>query len=1169
VSALDVCALPLAGRHLIEASAGTGKTWTITSLVLRLLLGHSGALETAVTPRRLGEILIVTYTRAATEELRGRIRDRLRQAVAAFAGAKVPPEDTVIRTLLESSSDRDADLRRLELAATELDLASIFTIHGFAQRALRRNAFESMISFAADISEDDDEVVTETIRDVWRERVYPLATLPATLLTAERDVGQFVATLRGLLGKHDVELRNVPPRSWEQLLQDVAGQEQRLLAWWRENGGPARAAMKDVKLNKGGPEAFSAGAALLDAACGGGALLDREALYGLSRDHLAGKLARKKGNALPELALFDLAEELLRTGAALAARLLADARDTARERLAAIKQHSGLLGYDDLLRLLREGLEGPGAEPLARAIRTQFPVALIDEFQDTDPQQWAVFGRIWCTPDTALFLVGDPKQAIYAFRGADVQAYLKVRRETPSLHTLDTNYRSVDALLRALHALFTLRQDNDPFLGGGDMPLHRVKGSGKPEAEPLLREGSPPEPLLVLRLDPASPIAGGNYRTRIAAASADHLCGLLLEARHGRLQLAGRELRANDIACLVRDRYDARELARELARRGVPCAFRGRESVYAGAQARELYQLLAAVLEPGSERLLRAALGSALLGRTAAELDALLGDERAFAREQSRFLGFAEELRAFGVQATLRRLLFAYDVPARLLALPEGERALTDCLHLVELLQAEREALDCDEALLARFAQHLADPDGEREAQQLRLESDANRVQIVTLHAAKGLEYPVVYLPFMPLYRPLKEPYFHDPDTLAPCYDLRASEESKPLAERECLAEDMRLLYVGLTRAAHLCVLGVADTSYGNSSQSTLARTALGYLLGADLDDAATAIARLDSLPHTAIVDAASIPPARLPAQTGATLAPRAREFSRSIERDWQSSSYSALIRRVSARAELVFRQPELLGDEDAQRARARNLFTFPRGAHHGSFLHGVLERADFSAAGRSAAVQQSLARALMQEGYESAWLPVLATMLDDILDCALDGSRLRLRNLEPRQRIAEMAFEFPLAPLDAPRLSALLGAHEPLAREAQPLSFASVRGMLSGFIDLVFEHEGRYYVADYKSNHLGDELQHYAPPRLRESIMEHRYDLQYALYTVALSRLLRTRLGAAYDYDTHVGGVYYLFLRGMRATAGRAHGVYHTRLSRGLVEALDAMFAGATRDVA
>ncbi|MBK6288109.1 MAG: exodeoxyribonuclease V subunit beta [Gammaproteobacteria bacterium] len=1156
---LDPLTLPLHGRRLIEASAGTGKTYAITSIVLRLLLGHDGT-ATGVNPRRIEQILIVTFTRAATEELRGRIRARLREARLAFEEDAGISEDEFIAQLRLASSDRVVDHRRLALAEMDLDLASIFTIHGFASRMLQRNAFESGASFAADISEDDRRVVEEALRDVWRERVYPLAALPASTVLDESSAREFIDRARQLLGKQGLRFDNLPAASWSELLQELADGEYTLLDWWRAHGSSVRGVMGSTKLNKSGKEAFCASLAALEA--GEPTALDRMIVSGLSQSFLESQLNKAaKGNSLPDLDLFRLADRVLDTGRQLSARLLFDALELARTRLAELKERTGLLGYEDLLRLLEKGLAAPGGgERLAAAIREQYPVALIDECQDTDPLQWCVFERIYDAPGTGLFLVGDPKQAIYAFRGADVYAYLRVRREAGESYTLDTNYRSVEPLIRSLNALFGLRKDKDPFRGKGDMPYVEVRPSHRPDAKPLTRDGEPLAPLQLLAHLDDRPIGTGDYRARMARLAAGHMAGLLADVS---VRIGERRLEAGDIACLVRGWPDALALASELQRYAIPYVYRGRDSVFGSAAALDVHQLLAAVLDPGSERHLRAALGCALLGYGAAELDSLLGDERALLEVQQRFFVHARRLREHGVQAALRRLLFEHEVPARVLAQPDGERRLTNCLHLLELLQAERETLDSDEALLARLAERIANPDGEREEQQLRLESDARRVQIVTLHSSKGLEYPVVYLPFPAHYRKADEPLWHDRESLHLRYDLEGNEDSLARADEERLAEDMRLLYVGLTRAVHCCVLGVADIVHGSSKKSDLERTAFGYLLGAQEGEARAALERLIALPGAVLFDPeAALPLACTEKEEPEELA--AREFTAAIERDWSATSYSALVRTVSERAERAFRQPELGGVERSRRDGGdRGIFGFERGAEAGSFLHGLLERVDFSQPAAAPANAGLIATALARSAREAQWQPALEQMIDDVLGCTLDGESLRLADLSAAQRIVEMGFELPLAPLAASELNRLLLQHEPLAARGAALGFATIRGMLSGFIDLVFEYRGRYFVADFKSNHLGASVEDYAPPMLEASIAEHRYDLQYVLYSVALQRFLRARLGAAYDPDLHLGGVYYLYLRGMRRAAGAAYGVFHTRPAQALIDALDALFAG------
>lgn len=315
------------------------------------------------------------------------------------------------------------------------------------------------------------------------------------------------------------------------------------------------------------------------------------------------------------------------------------------------------------------------------------------------------------------------------------------------------------------------------------------------------------------------------------------------------------------------------------------------------------------------------------------------------------------------------------------------------------------------------------------------------------------------------------------------------------------------------------------------------------------------------------MLDAAALRSCVLDAATTTDAPLHWRTFATRIERDWQASSYSALARHLAAASDEPFRQPELRAEATAVApVQEHGIFTFPRGARHGSFLHGLFEKIDPATTGGTGTKREMLAESLLRDGYAPDWLPVMEQLFDDVLDCALDNGALRLRSLPPAARIAEMGFEFPLHRLEARRLNTLLAAHEPLARRAPPLTFPTVHGMLSGFIDLVFEYQGRYYIADYKSNHLGDRLDDYTPERLQASIAEHRYDLQYTLYTLALSRLLAQRLGADFDYDRHIGGVYYLYLRGMRAAAGPRHGVWHARPSRELIGALDTLLGGENR---
>ena len=1150
----DAACQPLTGRCLIEASAGTGKTYAITSLVLRLLLGHDGS-TTGVNALLIEQILIVTFTRAATEELRGRIRERLQKAREAFAADASPSDDPLIATLLTHSADPAKDRDRLALAAMSLDLASIFTIHAFAGRMLKRNAFESGVSFAVGEGEDDAGVVSEVVFDLWRERVYPLPDAIASLILDTWDSPvEFLQEVRRLLLRKGLVWRGVPARDWQGLLADIAGAEAALLAAARVPAAVEACKAVLPRLKKSPRSAIES---FLDASSRGTLVL--EDLQALDQDALdLGQDTRKAKDRFPAVPLLMQAAALGALAAELPRRFLFDAVSEVSTRLAERKARTAELGFDDLLRLLADGLAAPRTgDRLAALILQQYPAALVDECQDTDPLQWTIFDRIYRNAG-ALFLVGDPKQAIYSFRGADVYAYLKARSAATQLCSLGVSWRSTHALVAALNSLFSLRSDGEVFRAAG-LGYGQITASGSADKKPLLHGRDPVKPLQIIGSVDGTGSSKEGYIERLTPAVADHIAGMLAEAAAGRLTVGGEALAPGDIAILVRTWGDAVPLARALVRRGVPVVSRARDSVYKSPVAGSVVALLRAVLEPRSDTALRAALACLLAGRHAIELEAVFSSEAGMLAWQETFRGCRERLRERGVQPMFRHLFRTLDVPTRALAMPDGERLLTDALHLVELLAVERATLDSDEALLARFAACLANSDGDREEQQLRLESDAKRVRIMTIHGSKGLEFPVVVLPFAVHRRTEKTPLFHDTQTWQPVYDLSEDSASRTLADQERLSEDLRLLYVALTRAKYSCVIGVSDVT--DHKKSILEQTALGWLLGAEAVPPADALQRLLTVPGAQLI---GVPPAAtVPAPPSLVKRLDAREIRKEPDRRWRSTSYSALASHKTEpdRAEQVFRQPEIPAREQQRDADSdRTPFGFPRGPDYGDMLHKVLEKADLAQPAAAAANVALIDAALLRMGMAPDWDPVIAQMLDELRNCPLDGKALRLCEIPRNQRLTEMRFELPVDHLDAPTVNAMMRTHDEVSAQAGDLGFKPVHGMLAGSIDLVFCHEGRYFVADYKSNHLGVTLADYGTLQQKKVIAEHRYDLQYTLYTVALVRYLRARLGAAFDYDTHVGGVYYLFLRGIRASDAGGQGVFFTRPAKALIDGLDAM---------
>ncbi|CAH5124050.1 RecBCD enzyme subunit RecB [Klebsiella pneumoniae] len=1170
---LDPLRLPLIGERLIEASAGTGKTFTIAALYLRLLLGLGGE---AAYPRAISveELLVVTFTEAATEELRGRIRSNIHELrIACLRGESDNP---LYSALLAEIADKDDAAKTLLLAERQMDEAAVFTIHGFCQRMLSLNAFESGMLFEQQLIEDESRLRYQACADFWRRHCYPLTRdIAAVIHDVWKGPRDLLKSLDRWLQGEAPQLKS-PPAPNETLAerhQQIIARIDSLKQQWREQVGEIEGVLENSGLDRRKFNRGNQGKWMEKV----NAWAQEEALSYQLPDALE-KFAQsfllertKAGGEPPVHPLFSAVESLLASSLTLTDLVLARAMVEIRDAVAREKRRRGELGFDDMLSRLDEALRGDSGETLASAIRQRFPVAMIDEFQDTDPQQYRIFRRIWRRqPETALLLIGDPKQAIYAFRGADIFTYMKARGDVAAHYTLDTNWRSSPGMVGSVNRLFSL--SDNPFMFH-EIPFLPVKAAAKNKGLRFTVDAAD-VPAMNVWLMPGDTVGSGDYQTFMAQLCATQIRDWLSAGQRGRALLwrgeTSRPVQASDITVLVRNRLEAAQVREALQTLGIPSVYlSNRDSVFETLEAQELLWLLQAVLAPERENTLRSALATSMFGLTALDIENLNQDEQAWDALVEEFSEYRQIWRQRGVMPMLRALMTARHIAENLLATRGGERRLTDILHISELLQEAASQLESEHALVRWLAQHIAEPDSNAASQQMRLESDKHLVQIVTIHKSKGLEYPLVWLPFIARFRKQDQAFYHDRETFAAVLDLGQDEASLELAEAERLAEDLRLLYVALTRAVWHCSLGVAPLSSRKSGNSDFHLSALGRLLQAgEAMDAAGLAARLADFCHG---DIALQRPGELdltPWQAPAATIPRlsARELQRRIADDWRVTSYSGLQQHgFSGGQDLLPRlDVDAAGVGEVVEEPQLTPHQFPRGAAPGTFLHSLFEELDFT----QPVPEGWMAEKLQLSGFDAQWAPVLTDWLGGVLKTRLPGPDIALNQLASRDKQVEMAFYLPIAQLlTAERLDALIRQYDPLSADTPPLDFRQVRGMLKGFIDLVFRHEGRYYLLDYKSNWLGEDREAYTRPAMEQAMRAHRYDLQYQLYSLALHRYLRHRL-ADYDYDRHFGGVIYLFLRGMDGQEG-GQGIFTTRPVRPLIDGLDQLFAGETQEEA
>ncbi len=1189
VAGLDALTFPLRGIRLIEASAGTGKTYTIANLYLRLLLGLGRD-----RPLSVDSILVVTFTTAATEELRERVRQRIVLAYDAFLlGAS---EDAFIAGLIAAMPDAGAACALLDAARRQMDEASIYTIHGFCHRALSDNAFDSGSAFELELIIDETLLQQQAAEDFWRQRLATLDADTASLLPRNwKSPETLLREVTPYLGSQQLIIE--PEVDWSaDAVAALRAEVEALKAMWLEHDVSELLRTFPFKgtAKPGGHSRILAMQQFCES---------RRLEFFLSRDESFGlwspeAIARATPKALPVLvhpafercgrldqAFADLRKQL---GIHLLTLAIADIAESMQHA----KEELNQLSPDDLLRNLAAALDRPaGGADLAQRLALQYPVAMVDEFQDTDALQYRIFDAIYGSANaTAWLMIGDPKQAIYKFRGADIFTYISARRrvapEADGLFSLATNWRSSSAMVAVVNWLFQRAERLNPgrgaFLYPDDIPFHPVRESAEADSKPMLVDGEPPVPLTLLYCRSEGnkgQLSSRRARQLLAEKTADQIVGLLNGATDGRLTIAGQALAPGNIAVLVRERSEAGLVKAALARRGVNSVFLSRESVFDAPVAVDLYHVLQAVMHPGDERKLRSALATDLLDVSLARIAALDADIHAQQILQEEFAGYRQQLQRYGVLSMLRQLMAQRDLPARMLARPGGQRNLTDLRHLGELLQQASESGGGLQALLRWFLRHLQDNRrADNDSQRVRLESDDKLVQIVTIHASKGLEYDVVFVPLASFARQNAECIFHrQGDTAAgeefvTVADLATSRQSQDLTEHERLAEDMRLLYVALTRARHQCYLGLANIA-GNKPVLPFADTAVAHLLGhpdVSSDEsqlleclqglAADGGEKMLALDIFSDDDLDPATPVRWPPVPPVALA--LAEPPRLAWDNWSLTSYSALARGQGSGA-ASYRGAADEQEESAARADAGDeptAATFPRGARYGTLLHNILEAIDF--AGDKQSLLAASQHQLEAFGMDSdRWAPVLANWLRQVLDSALPPfDSLSLAQLPAAARISEMEFNFHMAAsVSAADLDRTLRGYGYL-NHTSVLEFSAVQGIMRGFIDLVFEHDGRFYLLDYKSNYLGPNPGSYHRDAMKQAISEHRYDLQYLIYSLALHRYLRGRI-RDYCYDSHFGGVYYLFLRGMTGGPESGAGVFYERPDRIAIAALDKLF--------
>lgn len=1221
---LDPYRIPLTGNSLIEASAGTGKTYNITLLYIRLILGLD-AIQDALPIRN---ILVVTFTKAATAELRDRIRKRLIEMHALLNESdQITERDAALVKMLELidyyQMDRVLCRDLLSNAIAQIEQASIFTIHSFCQRVLGQNAFLAKMPFDVELSTDLSELLEQAAINFWRQECYffeePLARLVHHYY---RSPEYMIKLLGGYLQKpylkHRIEEAD-NEITIDSTAEKLMGAIESCKTLWKMHRTEFADTISQPELNQTKYKASAVPNYLeqMDDWADSTHLGFPECVEKFTEKYFKTGITKK--NPLPDpppvFSQFEaLVDRITVDQTAIELRLKYFAVRKIDSYLIQLKEQNQVMGFDDLLYFCYHALDSDQGE-FAATLRAQFPVALIDEFQDTDALQYEIFSRIY-PPEISelerehenskigLIMIGDPKQAIYRFRGADIHAYLEAKAKTPHIYTLNENYRASRMVCEGINILF--EQVTHPFIES-QIPFLPISVPDHAQFMHLLVDQIPQKGLIFHHADTQGSVTKKDSDQYLAEIAACQIYHVLEGSRQQRIQLQNqiqtRSINQNDITILVKHGGHARLMKLALQGYGIETVyFSEKSTIFQQKIAHSFYLILNAIHNPKAIDILKQALATPLFGLTTPQLLSILHDEGALEQQIFQFIEFATLWKNQGVLALTHHLLTAKhaygSIKSRLLAQENGQRDLTDILHLAELLQVEGRALPTTEALLSWFYTHIENPpDAFEESQQLRLERETNTVRIYTYHKAKGLEFPIVFIPFaLHVYTPQTRYDVYDAVLKKRVLDFNQDKEQ---AADDWLKEELRLLYVAMTRAVYQCHLGIYDIKPSKKDEP-LKAAALHHLLGCHTELTLTNACERLIATHSDVISLMchSIDSALQsndlndPVSHEVPLERVAKVFKRKVDQSWQFTSYSHLTRQhypekkpVPQTNVLAFEQMEqfefetnqndvpdyLMNPEDVLISTPQMAldpiisarFDFPKGPKAGVFLHQILEKIQLETLADKQPnniLENQLIQSQLLDAPE-LWRESVQVWLHDILITPLDPhNSLCLSALELSKKLIELEFIFPINhPIRANVLATLIERYYPHPDHATTFHFESVQGMLKGFVDLVCEWQGKFYVIDYKSNYLGDTFKNYEVNALYTDVKAHQYELQFLIYTIALHRYL-TQMMPEYDYECDFGGVYYLYLRGMNGKNNDT-GVYFTKPDVTLIKALDAFF--------
>lgn len=1176
----DAKTVPLKGTNLIEASAGTGKTYSIAILVLRILLEIDIKEDGKNRNISIKEILMVTFTKAAVAELETRVRSFIRMAYGATQGENC--EDETITAIIEAeiarralkhkddlvdqpedgeSIEEDEQLAlannkakkeveaRLFEALTFLDEASVQTIHSFCQQVLREFAFETRQSFSVDLVTDMSQVITTQLNQFWRSNI---AVMPL----------DFLQLLAGRLNRADLSkvigdyfsgkpIYNYDPNqsypldeaffdgcrsSTQTLQQDIASLNQQMLDMCADR----QTLEMWVSREKNAIKTF-------------GPLIDQPTAFLETFWTKFEKPPQYLERAFPELLeiankLAPLSDALNEAQTQLMHHIYAAATSIIGPSVSAYKEKHGQLCFDDLIEQLYQRLCLEDNPALINAIRKKFKVVFIDEFQDTDRKQYEIFNTAF-GKDTVVFYIGDPKQSIYAWRKADIDTYLKAGEHVDRKYGMHVNYRSTNDFIAAMNGFFMPTADFDTFYYKDNpqgIHYHLVTAPAGNKKGRLLCDKDT-FPVITITEQPNMAEVENALVAQVAAIlSGKYSIETIVKNAAGEEVYESRPVRPSDLGILVRRNRDMIPLKKALSRYGIPSVVIGNAKILETEEAKEVLYVLDAILEQ-SRNAINKALLTSITGMSIQ--DVLNQDDVITTR---RFGAYKLAWEKNGVYKALFSFIADYKVENYLTdpRTRNGERIISNLYQLIELLYKQQSNKKLSPVELKDWlSRSIEDPIAEGDEYEQRVESDDQSVTIMTVHKSKGLQFNIVLTHAMDLMTQNGHENFFvfknkaGVDEVIPA-DLLIGEDLEQY-DTQRMQENRRMLYVILTRGVYACF--IYSSTYSNKKQ----HCAFYAFLNAFKENLPEGIRFMEPL-----IVPEGFRYKRKEKDIQITSTPKKDTVSFVLlENNWRKLSYTYLAAAPSVHSPYESRNPGSTYDQFVFQVLRRGNIT-------GNLLHDVFEHISFEQSGAwSKEIQKAVSRYAPHDS--ALYEPMLLELLEHTSFATIktDNGQFSLSQTSMDKRLNEFEFDFPVHLFNRSDLSTLIGDKAVL----QTNHSLGWEGMMNGKIDMLFEHSGKYYVLDWKSTYLGGELSDYAARNLEQEMSRHNYHLQYLIYTVATAKYLIERL-EDFDYERDFGGVLYYFVRGVRAGSGS--GIYFVKPPEKIIASLIALWSTKTSEI-